>query len=414
MSFNQFKTIQVSFWVFINSLYYKELDVKRSACDSRLIAKGQNMRMYEPYTIFPRTLKSGKVVYYYQFRTDSGARKGMRSTGCTTLTAARRYVNQLYNAGLIVQSERISFYNYSKDFFSETQRFYKWKIANKEHISKETLLAYDKFLRNQLMPYFKDFPIDKIKRSDIKDWVIYANEKWSPKTVNSAQSVLNILLKSAVEEEIIDFNPCANLSFRTIEKKTRNLLTLEEVKAMYHQSKWWYDNQLVFLLDIITGLRISELVALTADDVKKNYIDVNKSYSRTFGMGNVKTYENRFVPIPEELALSLKLRNGFLFQNHEGRNRGKPLNINSFYTNLMDIYKAFGIDPKERGLAVHTCRNFYNTYLISENVPEPKIRAVMGHKDNTMTNLYTYWKPEMFPEVYKAQEKLYKEILCQK
>ena len=103
------------------------------------------MRIYEPFTIFPRTLKSGKVVYYYQFRTETGARKGMRSTGCTTLTAARRYCNQLYNSGAMIKSNKINFDNYSKDFFSENSRFYKWKIANKETISKETLMAYDKF-----------------------------------------------------------------------------------------------------------------------------------------------------------------------------------------------------------------------------------------------------------------------------
>jgi len=372
------------------------------------------LRIYEPFTIFPRTLKSGKIVYYYQFRTESGARKGMRSTGCTNLTAARRYCNQLYNQGLIQQSERVSFENYAKAFFSEDSRFYKWKIANKETISKETLLAYDKFLRNQLMPYFADFPISKIKRSDIKDWVIYATEKWSSKTVNSAQSVLNIILKSAVEEEIIDYNPCANLSFRTIEKKKRELLTIEEIKYMYHQGRWWYDNQLLFLLLIITGLRISEAVALSDNDIQENYIDIKHSYSRAFGMGNTKTNENRFVPIPRDLAITLKNKTGFIFVNHEGKNRGSPLNINSFYTNLVEVYKDCNIDYKNRQLTVHTCRNFYNTYLESQNVPEPKIRAVIGHKDKSMTNLYTYWKPEMFPEVYEAQEKLYKEIIYAK
>ena len=97
--------------------------------------------------------------------------------------------------------------------------------------------------------------------------------------------------------------------------------------------------------------------------------------------------------------------------NHEGKNKGQPLNINSFYTNLIDIYNYCEIDYKSRHLTVHTNRNFYNSYLQSQNVPEPKIRAVIGHKDPTMTNLYTYWKPDMFPEVYEAQYKLYKEII---
>ena len=54
------------------------------------------------------------------------------------------------------------------------------------------------------------------------------------------------------------------------------------------------------------------------------------------------------------------------------------------------------------------------SYLESKNVSEPKIRAVVGHKDSSMTDLYTYWTPDMFPEIYAAQEEMIRSILCQK
>ena len=368
------------------------------------------MRVTEPYTIFPRKLPSGKTVYYYQYRDALGRRTTAKSTGCITLASAKRFCQKLYNAGAFKKDNALTFGAYTKDFFSEKSRFYKWKIANKERISRETLLAYDKFLRNQLTPYFNDVCVTKIKRADIKEWVIWANDKWSPKTVNSAQTVLNLIFKQAIDDDIVEYNPCSNLTFRTIQKKERELLTIAECRDLYNCGRWWYDNQLIFLLDIITGMRISEVVALHSDNIYENYIDVCHSYSRQFGMGGTKTNESRFVPIPAVLSEKLRLKQGFIFTNHEGKNKGKPLNINSFYTNLLDNYIYCGIDYKKRGLTVHTNRDFYNTFLQSENVPEPKIRAVIGHKDKSMTNLYTYWKPEMFPEVYKAQLKLYKEI----
>ena len=368
------------------------------------------MRVTEPYTIFPRTLSSGKTVYYYQFRDDKGHRSSAKSTGCTTLSSARRFCQKLYNDGAFKKDASTTFSVYTQDFFSEHSRYYKWKVANKELISLETMLAYNKFLRNQLIPFFSDYKITNIKRSDVKEWVIWANDKWSPKTVNSAQTVLNLIFKQAIDEELIESNPCYNLSFRTIQKKHRELLTIEEVRDLYNNGKWWYDNKLIFLLDIITGMRISEVVALQSEDVFENYVNVRHSYSRQFGLGETKTKECRFVPIPTELSKTLRLRSGFLFQNHEGQNIGKPLNINSFYTNLTENYTRCGIDFKKRGLTVHTNRDFYNTYLLSENVPEAKIRAVIGHKDSSMTNLYTYWKPDMFTEVYSAQDKLYRMI----
>lgn len=368
------------------------------------------MRVTEPYTIFPRTLSSGKTVYYYQFRNENGQRSSAKSTGCTTLSSARRFCQKLYNNGEFKTSSKLSFAKYTENFFSTDSRYYKWKVANKEAISQETLLAYNKFLRNQLLPFFDNYTVTSIKRSDVKEWVIWANDKWSPKTVNSAQTVLNLIFKQAIDEELIENNPCYNLSFRTIQKKQRELLTIEEVRDLYNNGKWWYDNQLIFLLDIITGMRISEVVALHRDNIYENYVDVCHSYSRQFGLGATKTNESRFVPIPTVLSQTLRLRSGYLFVNHEGQHVGEPLNINSFYTNLTENYTRCGIDFKKRGLTVHTNRDFYNTYLLSENVPEAKIRAVIGHKDSSMTNLYTYWKPDMFSEVYSAQEKLYRMI----
>ena len=369
------------------------------------------MRVTEPYTIFPRTLSSGKTVYYYQFRDDKGHRSSAKSTGCTTLSSAKRFCQKLYNEGAFKKDSSLTFSVYTQDFFSENSRYYKWKIANKERISLETMLAYNKFLHNQLMPFFADYKISNIKRSDVKEWVIWANDKWSPKTVNSAQTVLNLIFKQAIDEEIIENNPCYNLSFRTIEKKQRELLTIEEVRDLYNNGKWWYDNQLLFLLDIITGMRISEVVALKTENIYENYIDIKHSYSRKFGLGTTKTYENRFIPIPAVLSQTLRLRNGYIFVNHEGKHIGQPLDISTFYKNLIENYERIGIDHRKRKLTVHTNRDFYNTYLLSENVPEAKVRAVIGHKDSSMTNLYTYWKPDMFSEVYSAQEKLYRMIM---
>lgn len=57
------------------------------------------MKVSEPYTIFPRTLTSGKIVYYYQYRMENGVRSSAKSTGCTTLASAKRYCNKLYNNG---------------------------------------------------------------------------------------------------------------------------------------------------------------------------------------------------------------------------------------------------------------------------------------------------------------------------
>lgn len=364
------------------------------------------MKVSEPYTIFPRTLSSGRVVYYYQFRFENGLRSSAKSTGCTTEASARRFCNKLYNSGEFSKTSSSRFGTFTKDFFSKENEYYKWKKVNNSKITDETLLAYNKFLRNQLLPYFEDYQIRNISKSEIKNWIIWASDKWSPKTVNNAQTVLNIILNQAVDKNIIEFNPANGLSFRRIEKKERVLMNVDEVIQVYKSDRWTNENlRRAFLLDVITGMRISEIAGLRNCDVHDSYIDLRHSYSRQFGLGDTKTKTCRKIPIPQGIELQ-NCESEWLFPAESG----KPFNICRMHDNLVRIWSDLGIDYKNRKLTTHTVRNFFISYMLSENVPKPKVKAVVGHKDEDMTDWYTYWTPDMMQEVYDAQTKLYIQI----
>ena len=363
------------------------------------------MRVTEPYTIFSRKLPSGKVVYYYQFRDENGLRSNAKSTGQTTLAGARRVCQKLYNEGKFKKYSSTCFSNFTKDFFTKDGDFYKWKKVNNEKLTDETLLAYNKFLRNQLLPYFADVQIDSITKSTVKQWIIWASEKWSAKTVNNAQTVLNIILKQAVDRNLIAFNPAQGLAFRKITRKTRELLSVKELRLIYHSDLWYRESDRnLFLLQAITGLRIGEAIAIQKADIKKNYLDIKHSYSNQFGLGDTKTKVCRCVPVPVDFPFPKK--DGFIFCD----DNGEPTNIRTFHYHFTKVMESLKIDVKERGLTTHTLRNFYISYLRSENVTDAKIKAVVGHKTNDVTDWYTFWKADMFPEVYSAQLKLYEEI----
>lgn len=362
------------------------------------------MRTKEPYTIYRRTLRSGKKIYYYQFRDSDGRRTAGKSTGKSTKAEARIYCLNLYKSGEMGKTSRLTFQKFTKNFFAESSDYCKWKKASGERITKETLLSYDKFLRNQLLPYFKNFQMKDITRADVKKWIVWAGGKWSAKTVNNAQTALNIIMKQALEKRIVAENPVDGLRFRRTEKKKREILTIEEVRRIYKSDLWKNGKfRQMFLVAAVTGMRISEIAALRSSDVKDGFLDVSHSYSRQFGLGDTKTHTARFVPLPKGLVL--KSETEYIFEEN-----GKPINITRVYNAMLLVCRKIGIDTKKRGITVHTLRNFFISYLQAENVSGAKIRAVAGHKDPTMTGLYTYWKPEMFPEVYEAQERLFKTI----
>ena len=245
-----------------------------------------------------------------------------------------------------------------------------------------------------------------LTRDLCKEWVLWASGKWSPKTVNTAQGVLNIILENALEKRLIDANPASKLGLRKTVKKNRELLTVQEISIIYNSAWASQPQRAMFLLAAVTGMRIGEIVALQKGDIKEGFLDIHADYSDKFGFQqSTKTYVNRYVPVPA----------GFPFPESESewvfsKDGKEPIKGHCLYNAVKRKCAELGIDTAGRGITVHSLRNFFISYLQKHNVPESKIRAVVGHTDETMTDLYTYWKPDMFPEVYEAQQKLFNDI----
>lgn len=369
------------------------------------------MRITEPYTLFLRTLPSGRKVFYYQFRDENGRRSPAYSTGTDKLSQARRICQKLYNEGKFKSESGLLFGTFSAHFFDDDSPYRNWKRTSGEDLAPSTLASYKRLLENQLLPYFAEMQIRKISTDTVKQWIVWLNEKWSAKTSNNAQSVFNIIMKSAKEKRLIQEVPSADLSFRKIKKKQRELLTVDELRAIYNSEKW---NKPVarraFLVCALTGMRIGEVVGLQSFEVGDDRLNVEHSLHPHFGLGPTKTRVCRFVPIPKSLNLKLYCGSKWAFQKD---NSEEPIAANYIYKRLMAICESLNIDTKERGITVHSLRNMFISYMRGSSFGESidlKIKAVVGHADSTQTDWYTYWTPEMFPEIYEVQEKLYNAI----
>lgn len=369
------------------------------------------MRVTEPYTIFPRTLPSGKTVYYYQFRDENGLRSCAYSTGTDKLSQAKRICQKLYNDGKFKKNSAMLFKSFSNVFFDDDSPYRKWKKTSGFDLAPSTLASYKKLLEFQIIPYFGDMRIDRISVDTVKKWIVWLNESWSAKTSNNAQSVFNIIMKSAKEKRLIKEVPSADLSFRKIKKKERILLTVAELNAIYHSPLWtWTSARTAFLTCALTGMRIGEVTALQSFEVADDRLNVEHSLHPKFGLGPTKTRVCRYVPIPKSLKLKEHCGKKWAFEKPD---KEEPCSAHYIYLKLMAICDNLGINHKARGITVHSLRNVFISYMRGSSFGESidlKIKAVVGHADSTQTDWYTYWTPEMFPEIYEVQEKLYHEI----
>lgn len=371
------------------------------------------------YTIYPRKLKN-KTVYYYRTYTPDGSRTAGKSTGCKTKTEARNFCNNLLKEGKLYSGTEITFKAFSDNWFVWGKCAYlKDRLASGTKKKQAITEGYAKILRNALrlyiLPYFSKSKLKAITPAKIKAWRVWLQEekKIANSTINNASGALRIMTDWALNENLIMFDPFRSVKPLMTDDNAREAFTLEEGREILNNQWLCPMARLYSLTAAVTGMREAEIRAIRKETIHENYIDVTHQYSSK-GLVSIKTKEKRKVPISKKLFDLLQAERKereFVFQIP-----GEKHPVSRHYI----VYRLDKAMPKKifeqkatRKLCFHSWRHFYNSFLRSENVTDAKIRAVMGHSSGkgTMTDEYTSWTPEMYPEVYAAHNKLIEYLL---
>lgn len=123
------------------------------------------------------------------------------------------------------------------------------------------------------------------------------------------------IFQMAVEEGVLDRNPCIGVSVR-VSEVAQKVLTNAEVEIFLREARncnhRFYP---IWLMALMTGMRSGELFALkwTDLDFDARTISVTKAWSSKCGITSTKTRRTRIVPISDDLLSFLrerKLRHG--------------------------------------------------------------------------------------------------------
>lgn len=363
-------------------------------------------RYKEPFTIFPRKLPSGRIVFYYRTYTPDGERTVAHSTGKTNKTQARQYCADLLSKGLLYSNSGMTFGVYANDFFGDNSQWMSDKIqagqGKEQPVAKNTVKAYRHSLETFLLPFFKNIKVMDIKPSHIRKFRAELIEKeLSNSVINLACTCLKIILSYAAADKLILSDPFASVPMMYVNAKTKNAFTLEELTKVFNK-QWNNSERKIFsLVAAVTGMRISEIYAIRKETVFEKYIEVKDQRNSNI-LQPVKDGEKRKVRISSRLSLMLKnciRRNGdFAFNEAQDTYR-------------QEFYRRCGLSISElskRGLSFHSLRHFVNTYLLTNGVSEIKVKCVLGHSSGkgSMTERYANFLPEHFDDVAKLQEKL--------
>lgn len=260
--------------------------------------------------------------------------------------------------------------------------------------------------------------IDRVKISDARAWLIKLQKDGrSYSSIHSIRGVVRPAFQMAVDDDLLRKNPF-EFQLATVivnDSVTREAITrkqervfLEFVKNDKHFSKYYEGIYILFK----TGLRISEFVGLTTQDIdlKKRTIDVNHQLQRTRTMEYViedtKTNAGtRVLPMTDDVYECFKSilanrpkpkvepmiggRMGFLYLDKNDRPM-VAMHWEKYFQHICQKYNnLYRVQmPK---VTPHVCRHTYCSNMAKSGMNPKTLQYLMGHSDIGVTlNTYTH------------------------
>ena len=177
--------------------------------------------------------------------------------------------------------------------------------ARANRLKPSGIASKNAILRLYLIPAFGRKRLDAIKSEDVQRLKAQLEFK-SPKTVNNVLAVLSVLLKKAVEWEVIERMPCTVKLLR-VDKGTAAFHDFDEYERLVEVARSIDPRTLlVVLLGGDAGMRCGEILALEWNDVDlvKRQLCVRQS-DWNGQVGTPKSGRLRYVPLTRRLTAAL-------------------------------------------------------------------------------------------------------------
>lgn len=240
--------------------------------------------------------------------------------------------------------------------------------------------------------------VSKIRSDDIKEFLkIRSNEESS--TIAHNLTVIKNFHTYLLKEDIVKNDVSEFIDRPKLRKSLPKTLSIEDIDKLLDikiVTPFDYRNKAMLELMYGCGLRVSELINLTLND-----IDISNCLIRIFGKGSKEReipigeysihYLNEYLKVRDEL-LKGKPCNKLFLNNH-----GSSITRQGFFKMLKKILKEKGLNTD---VSPHTLRHSFATHLINRGADLRSIQEMLGHSDISTTKIYTKVSDEKVLEEY--------------
>lgn len=285
-------------------------------------------------------------------------------------------------------------------------RFLNWLESEKKY-SHHTLVSYKNDLlgyQGFLMEHFESNVIESSGKSEIKTWIMeLLNSGKSPATVNRKLVALSSFFKYGIREGSIQSNPVELVSRPKKGKRLAQFVDESTVERIYSDEQFTDDfsgvrERLTMELFYTTGIRVSELIGLSHDD-----IDKHRSELKVLGKGN----KERYIPVGQGVLdlvdrfSMLKREQGFgvgkgdsLLTTDKG-DRMYPMFVSRLVKGVLQQFSNIsGTNP-------HILRHTFATHLLNHGSDITSIKDLMGHASLASTTVYMHNTIDRLKKVHK-------------
>jgi len=224
----------------------------------------------------------------------------------------------------------------------------------------------------------------------------------APKTVNNVLTVLSVLLKKAVEWDVIERVPCTIRLVRA-PKPSMGFYDFDEYERLLEAAKELGPSaHLVALLGGEAGLRCGEIIGLEWSDV--DLVKRQMCIQRSEWRGHVTVPKGgrlRYVPLTARLASALREHRHLKSPRVLCLDDGSPLTQDVVGEHVRKAGRKAGVPAS----GAHRLRHTFCSHLAMRGAPARAIQELAGHQDLMTTQRYMHLSPAALDSAIRLLER---------
>jgi integrase/recombinase XerD len=271
-------------------------------------------------------------------------------------------------------------------------------------LSKNTLESYKRDLK-QYFGYLKKTGHPNVEETTRQDIVSHLkalrDQGKASSTISRSMASIRAFYQFLIRDQKIKNDPSVHLETPKIERRLPKVLSISEVETLLRapQTSTPFGQRDGAMLELLyaTGIRVSELISLTTEDVH-----LQMGFIKCMGKGS----KERIIPLGKvaidsletyiqagRVKLNTKKRENALFLNHHGN----PISRQGFWKIIKKHAKDAGI---KKEITPHTLRHSFATHLLENGADLRSVQEMLGHADISTTQIYTHVTKTRLKDVY--------------